>query len=47
VERALWFLLENKNEQTQLESLLSEPQDRWNSVRDRVVTISQLADRLR
>jgi hypothetical protein len=48
VEKASWFLLENENEQTQLElSLLSESKDRWNSVRDRVVTISQLAERLR
>lgn len=41
---ALWFLVETEEERQVLESLINS--ERWQEVKDRVVTIRQLAGRL-
>jgi hypothetical protein len=46
-EKASWFLVTDQNELVQLESLLKGDAEQWKSVRDRLVTISQLAERSR
>jgi hypothetical protein len=46
-EKASWFLVTDQNELVQLESLLKGDVEKWKAARDRLVTISQLAERSR
>lgn len=51
ISRCIWFLVEDEAERTYLETLVTGEQNdagtsRWNEVRDRVVTIEQLAAKL-
>lgn len=49
VEQAIWFLVENDDELSKLRALLLESNllERWNAVKDRVVTVAQLAEKLK
>ena len=51
ISKCIWFLVEDEKERTYLETLVTGEQNdagtyRWNEVRDRVVTIEQLAAKL-
>ena len=47
IEKASWFLVKDQNELMLLESLLKVDEERWKCVKDRLVTISQLAEHSR
>eukprot|EP00977_Amphora_coffeiformis_P015050 scaffold4341_cov161-Amphora_coffeaeformis.AAC.4 len=49
VENAVWFVVEHEDELTKLRTLVIEGNhlERWNAVKDRVVTLVQLAEHLK